>query len=104
MGFYLKFENFVSSDGTDSVKIDTILNTSTAAITENKKIDGWNFVNPKGDSVALDSMTIKLRASITAQTASIPLDGSTLGALILGITVDQLNFATIDANILTGKY
>lgn len=101
MGFYLKFENFVSSDGTDSVKIDTILNPSTAAITENKKIDGWNFVNPKGDSVALDSMTIKLRASITAQTASIPLDGSTLGALILGITVDQLNFATIDANILT---
>ncbi len=101
MGFYLKFENFVSSDGTDSVKIDTVLNTSTAAITENKKIDGWNFVNPKGDSVALDSMTIKLRASITAQAASIPLDGSTLGALALGITVDQLNFATIEANILT---
>ena len=101
MGFYLKFENFVSSDGTDSVKIDTTLNTSTAAITENTKIDGWNFVNPKGDSVALDSMTIKLRASISAQSASIPLDGSALGGLTMGITVDQLNFATIDANILT---
>lgn len=100
MGFFLKFENFVSADGTDSVKIDTVLNSSLAAITENKKIDGWSFVNPKGDSVALDSMTIKLQASITAQAASIPLDGSQLGALTMGITVDQLNFSSIDANIL----
>lgn len=101
LSYYLKFDNFVSADGTDSVKIDTTLNTSVGTIDKSYKIDGWNFVNPKGDTVALENMSIQMQASIVAQSASIPLDGSQLGVLTMGIGVDKLKFATIEAEILT---
>ena len=101
LGFYMNFRNFVSADGQDSVKIDTVLNSNVGVVNSTFDIDGYKFANPVSPDSALTEMVIDVNPVIHAGQAFIPLDGSDLGTLSMSISVNTLEFETLDALIIT---
>lgn len=101
MDFLMNFRNFVPPAGSDSVKIDTVLSIDHP--TYEKPIfyiDGYTFSNPSGSDSALSELSIDLSATLQAQQTAIPLDGSELGNMTINIKVNELHFASLEANII----
>ncbi|MBC8346607.1 MAG: hypothetical protein H8E56_10145 [Candidatus Marinimicrobia bacterium] len=99
LDFMMNFQNFVPPVGKDSIKIDTVLKKGSP-IDKIFDLDGYTFSNPAGKDSALTKLNIDLSASIPAQSAKIPLDGSDLGAVSLNIVMKKLHFETLEANII----
>jgi len=101
MDFIMNFRNFVPPSGSiDSVKVDTALYRDYATYSKTFPIDGYTFLNPAGADSALSELVIDLTARLRAQTAYIPLDGSELGNMTINVTVQELHFASLEANII----
>ena len=101
MDFIMNFRNFVPPSGSmDSVKVDTALYRDYATYSKTFPIDGYTFSNPAGADSALSELVIDLTARLRAQTAYIPLDGSELGNLTINVEVEELHFASLEANII----
>ena len=101
MDFIMNFRNFVPPSGSmDSVKVDTALYRDYATYSKTFPIDGYTFSNPAGADSALSKLVIDLTARLRAQTAYIPLDGSELGNMTINVTVQELHFASLEANII----
>ena len=101
MDFIMNFRNFVPPSGSmDSVKVDTALYRDYATYSKTFPIDGYTFSNPAGADSALSELVIDLTARLRAQTAYIPLDGSELGNLTINVKVEELHFASLEANII----
>ncbi len=100
MDFVVDFKNLIpSASGGDSVKVDTVLHKDYATYFKTFKIDGYTFVNPAGTDSALSQLNIDLRARLRSQTAFIPLDGSELGHVTIGVSVDEMHFQSLEAII-----
>ena len=101
MDFIMNFRNFVPpASGGDSVKVDTALHNDYTTYSKTFNIDGYSFVNPAGADSALSELIIDLTARLRNQTAYIPLDGSELGNLTINVTVEELHFQSLEANII----
>ncbi len=100
MDFIMNFRNFVPPAGSDSVKIDTALFRDYSTYNKTFFIDGYTFSNPAGSDSALSELVIDLTARLREQTALIPLDGSELGNMTINVTVDELHFESLEANII----
>ncbi len=100
MDFLMNFRNFVPPVGSDSVKIDTALYKDYSTYEKTFNIDGYTFSNPAGSDSALSELSIDLSAILRAQQTLIPLDGSELGNMSIGIAVNELHFASLEANII----
>ncbi|MCH7612117.1 MAG: hypothetical protein IIB45_02015 [Candidatus Marinimicrobia bacterium] len=100
MDFIMNFRNFVPPAGSDSVKIDTALFRDYSTYSKTFFIDGYTFSNPAGSDSALSELVIDLTARLRQQTAFIPLDGSELGKITINVTVDELHFQSLEANII----
>jgi hypothetical protein len=87
----MNFKNFIPPAGKDSTKIDTVLKKGSP-IVKTYNLDGYNFINPAGKDVALSKMSLDVSATMQAQTAKIPLDGSNMGAVSLDVTLNKLHF------------
>jgi len=101
MDFIMNFRNFVPPTGSiDSVKVDTALFRDYSTYSKTFTIDGYTFSNPAGADSALSELVIDLTARLRAQTAYIPLDGSELGNMTINVDVQELHFASLEANII----
>ncbi len=101
MDFIMNFRNFVPpATGGDSVKVDTALHNDYSTYSKTFAIDGYSFINPAGADSALSQLVIDLTARLRDQTAYIPLDGSELGNMTIDVTVDELHFESLEANII----
>jgi len=97
--FSMNFKNFLPPAGKDSTKIDTVLKKGMT-LTKTFDLDGYSFVNPAGKDSALSKLTVDAVATLPAQSAKIPLDGTDMGALSLKVTLQELHFESIEANII----
>ena len=97
--FMMNFKNFIPPAGKDSTKIDTVLKKGSP-IVKTYNLDGYNFINPAGKDVALSKLSLDVSATMQAQTAKIPLDGSNMGAVSLDVTLNKLHFESLEANII----
>jgi len=97
--FSMNFKNFLPPAGKDSTKIDTVLKKGMT-LTKTFDLDGYSFVNPAGKDSALSKLTFDAVATLPAQSAKIPLDGTDMGALSLKVTLQELHFESIEANII----
>lgn len=100
LDFGLNFSNFIPAAGADSIKLDTTLINGQPAISKTFELDGYSFANPEGTDSVLTELNIEIRAGLEAQTANIPLDGGDLGAISIGIRIDELAFESLEANII----
>jgi len=98
--FSMNFKNFIPPQPSeDSIKIETVLEKGMALDTT-LKMSGYDFVNPAGQDIALTELSLDLAASLPAQSAKIPLDGTDMGALSLKVILEKLHFESIEANII----
>ena len=97
--FSMNFKNFIPPPSEDSIKIETVLEKGMALDTT-FNMNGYDFVNPAGQDIALTELTLDLAATLPAQSAKIPLDGTDMGALSLKVTLQELHFESIEANII----
>jgi len=97
--FSMNFKNFLPPTGKDSIKIDTVLKKGMT-LTKTYNLDGYTFTNPAGADSALSELTLDVAATLPAQSAKIPLDGTDMGALSLKVTLQELHFESIEANII----
>jgi len=97
--FSMNFKNFIPPSGKDSIKIDTVLKKGMT-LTKTYNLDGYTFVNPAGKDSALSELTLDVAATLPAQSAKIPLDGTDMGALSLKVTLQKMHFESIEANII----
>jgi len=97
--FSMNFKNFLPPTGKDSTKIDTVLKKGMT-LTKTYNLDGYAFANPAGKDSALSKLTFDAVATLPAQSAKIPLDGTDMGALSLKVTLQKLHFESIEANII----
>jgi len=97
--FSMNFKNFLPPAGKDSIKIDTVLKKGMT-LTKTYNLDGYAFANPAGADSALSELTLDVAATLPAQSAKIPLDGTDMGALSLKVTLQKLHFESIEANII----
>ncbi len=97
--FLMNFKNFTPPAGQDSAKIDTVLKKG-APIVKIYNVDGYDFVNPAGKDSALSKLSLDVSATLPAQTAKIPLDGSDMGAVSLDVSMKKLHFESLEANII----
>ena len=97
--FSMNFKNFIPPPSEDSIKIETVLKKGMALDTT-FYMNGYDFVNPAGQDIALTELTLDFAASLPAQSAKIPLDGTDMGALSLKVILDKLHFESIEANII----
>ena len=97
--FSMNFKNFLPPTGKDSTKIDTVLKKGLT-LTKTYNLDGYTFANPAGADSALSELTLDVAATLPAQSAKIPLDGTDMGALSLKVTLQELHFESIEANII----
>ena len=98
--FYMHFRNFIPPAGSDSVKIDTVLNANLNPISKTWKLDGYTFANPANPDSALRTLKIDMRAILTEQQTVIPLDGSDLGSFDIGVEVTEFHFDSLQANLI----
>ena len=97
--FSMNFKNFIPPPSEDSIKIETVLKKGMALDTT-FYMNGYDFVNPAGQDIALTELTLDLAATLPAQSAKIPLDGTDMGALSLKVILEKLHFESIEANII----
>ncbi len=99
--FKLNFRNFVPPVGSDSVKIDTVLSASAPSpIEQYFNLDGYTFSNPISPDSALTELTIDIQAIVHSQQIGIPLDGSELGRFSIAVQVNELDFESLQANLI----
>jgi len=100
LDFGLNFSNFIPPAGEDSIKLDTTLIDGTPSISKIFNLDGYTFANPAGSDSVLTELNIDISAGLEAQTANLPLDGGDMGAMSISIQIDELNFESLEANII----
>ncbi|RMF06688.1 MAG: hypothetical protein D6762_08945, partial [Candidatus Neomarinimicrobiota bacterium] len=101
LDFRLSFDNFLPPVGSDSVTIDTVLSASAPSpITQYFNLDGYTFANPISPDSALTNLTISVRALVHPQQIGIPLDGSELGRFSMSVHVGELDFQSLQANLI----
>ena len=98
--FSMNFRNFVPPQGDDSVKIVTVLSLDSSAYSRTFDIDGYTFINPIDTNMALEELIIDVSAVIPADTVILPLDGSEFGRMSLNVAVKELQFESLDANLI----
>ncbi|MDE0588005.1 MAG: hypothetical protein OSB64_06680, partial [Candidatus Marinimicrobia bacterium] len=97
--FMMNFQNFIPPAGKDSTKLDTVLKKGVT-INKTYDLDGYTFSNPAGKDSALTKLNLDVSASIPAQSAKIPLDGSDIGSVSLNVSMKKLHFESLEANII----
>jgi hypothetical protein len=97
--FMMNFQNFIPPAGKDSTKLDTVLKKGVT-INKTYDLDGYTFSNPAGKDSALTKLNLDVSATMQAQTAKIPLDGSEIGSVSLNVSMKKLHFESVEANII----
>ena len=97
--FLMNFKNFKPPSGKDSTKLDTVLKNGVT-LSKIYNLDGYTFYNPAGQDSALSKLNIETSAKISAQTSSMPLDGSNFGAMEIDIGLKGMHFESLEANIV----
>ena len=97
--FLMNFKNFKPPAGKDSTKLDTVLKNGVT-FSKTYNIDGYTFYNPAGQDSALSKLTIETSAKLSAQTSSIPLDGSDFGGMEIDVGLKGMHFESLEANVI----
>ncbi len=101
INFKMNFQNFAPPAGGDSVIIETVLSNGNV-FDRDFDLKGYSFQSTQYPDEPINNMELALDVSIPAQIASIPLDGSSLGGLGLGVRMYSMEFESLEAYVYMG--
>ncbi|MBL7013286.1 MAG: hypothetical protein ISR83_02590 [Candidatus Marinimicrobia bacterium] len=101
INFKMNFQNFAPPAGGDSVIIETVLSKGNV-FDRDFDLKGYSFQSTQYPDEPINNMELALDVSIPEQIASIPLDGSSLGGLGLGVRMYSMEFESLEAYVYMG--
>lgn len=92
----MEMGNFIPPAGRDSISINTTVNKNTS-YKDTLFLDGYTLINSSDPTKPVEEIELDLSAVLEAQTMTLPLDGSDLGALNVSMDIEEFHFDSLKA-------
>jgi len=92
----MEMNNFVPPAGRDSIAINTTINKTTS-FKDTLFLDSYTMLNASDPTKPVEKIDLNLSAVLEAQTMTLPLDGSDLGAINVEMAIEEFHFDSLKA-------